>query len=393
MAGEVIRRHLLRGDDVTSDTADRADVPGDGSPSRSRIRLLAAASILVATVLFVGAFLDWRRVLAVVVGADPLLLAVGVVAALAGFAGWSEALRHVLPPDARAVGRRRGFLVYATGGLVRNVLPVGYASSIAVLAYVYRREAAVPLHRSLAAVSVAELLIAVGSTAVAGGGLVLLVASGPVTPLVGQLALGALVLAVGGTLTGALVWYRRETVRRLVHAVAGSVAGAANRLPPRFGDRLAPSAVEESIADYLGALSTVSARRRDVWIAAGYAAFGWLALVAALYASGLAAGYPIPIAVALFVVPVAGYATVLPVPGGLGGYEVGVAGALHLLAGFDLAAALAVTLLFRVCSYWAVIAVGGVASTYLSVDVRRLSSATVDGDAARADGGQETVER
>ena len=360
------------------------DEPAEEGRVRSRTQLLLGGATLVGTVLFALVFLDWGRVVTVLAGAEPWLLAVGVVSSLVGLAAWSEALRHLLPPDAGHVSRRRGFAVYATGSVVRNVLPVGYASSIAVLAYVYRREAGLFLHRSLAAVTVAELLVAVASTGVAGSGLLLLVATGPESALVGQLARGAAVLAVGGTLTGALAWYRRETVRRLVHAVAGGAAGAADRLNPGFGERLSPQAVEETIADYIGALSTVSARRRDVWGAAAFASVGWLALVAALYASGLAVGYRVPIAVALFVVPIAGYATVLPVPGGLGGYEIGVAGALHLLGGMDLAAAVAVTLLFRVCSYWAVIAVGAAAAAYLSVDVRALSSATVDGEAAPA---------
>ena len=368
---------------MTSAVDGPDDDPPEGDRSRPRTRLLFGGAIVVGTALFALVVLDWQRVVAVLASADPWLVAVGVVASLGGLAAWSEALRLLLPPDARAVTRRRGFVVYATGGVVRNVLPVGYASSIAVLAYVYRREAELALHRSLAAVTVAELLVGVASAVVAGAGLGLLVAAGPVTPLVEQIARGALLLAVAGTATGALAWYRRETLERTVHAIAGATAGAAGRLNPGFGERLSPPAVEETISDYLRALSTVSARRRDVWTAGGFAAVGWLALVAALYASGVAVGYRVPVAVALLVVPIAGYATVLPVPGGLGGYELGVVGALHLLGGLDLAAAVAVTLLFRVCSYWAVVAVGAAASTYLSVDVRELSSATIDGDGVR----------
>ena len=369
------------------------DDPADGSVFRSRARLLLGVGVLVATVAFVLFVLDWRRVVSVLASADPGMVAVGLVASLVGLACWSEAVRVMLPPDARPVTRRRGFLVYATGGVVRNVLPVGYASSIAVLAYLYRREAVLPIHRSLASVSVAELLIAVASTAVALTGVALLVALAPATPLVGWFAVGALVLAVGGTITGTLVWYRREAVRRVVHAVAGFLAGAANRLNPGLGDRLSPTAVEEAIDGYVGALSTVSDRRRAVAVAAGYGLVGWLGLVVALYASGLAVGYRVPIAVALFVVPIGGYATVLPVPGGLGGYELGVAGVLHLVGGVDLAAALAVTLLFRVCSYWSVIVVGAAASTLLSVDLRQLARTALERVPTDAGGGAGSADR
>ena len=368
------------------------DADGD-SAVRSRARLLLGVGILLAAVAVVGLVLDWRRVLSVLAGADLPLFALGVVASIAGLACWSEALRHLLPPDARAVSRRRGFLVYATGGVVRNVLPVGYASSIAVLAYVYRREAAISPHRSLAAVSVAELLIAIASTGVTVVGLVLIVALGPVTPLVGWLSVGALLLAVGGTLFVALAWYRRETVHQAVDAVAGFVAGAANRLAPGSGERFSPTAVEETVEEYVRALSTVSGRRRADAVTFGYAVAGWLALALAMYASGLAVGYPVPIAVALFVVPIGGYATVLPVPGGLGGYELGVSGVLHLLGGLGLAEALAVTLLFRVCSYWTVIAVGAITTTLLSIDVRRLAEAAIARESADGGSGSGSAER
>lgn len=351
-----------------------------GSVVRSRSRLLLGAGILLATVAFVALFLDWRRVLAVVAGADPTLLAIGILASLLGLACWSETARHLLPPDAGPVGRPRGFLVYATGAVVRNVVPVGYASSIAVLAYVYGREGSLSLHRSLAAVSVAELLVSAASTAVAVVGVLLLLAVRPVTPLLGWLAAGVAVLAVGGTLTGTVVWYRRGSVRRAVHGVAASVAGGVNRVTPGDDGRLSPGAVEASIQGYARALSTVSGRRRAVAVGLAYALVGWLALVGAMYASGLAVGYRVPIAVALLVVPLGGYATVLPVPGGLGGYELGVAGVIHLLGGVDLPTALAVTLLFRVCSYWSVIAVGAAASTLLSIDVRRLATTAVEGE-------------
>lgn len=374
------------------EASDDDDAAGD-SVFRSRTRLLLGAGILLATVAFVGLVLDWRRVLSVLAEADLALLALGVFASIAGLACWSEALRHLLPRDAQAVSRPRGFIVYATGGVVRNVLPVGYASSIAVLAYVYRREATISINRSLAAVSVAELLIAIASTGVTVGGLALLVALGPVTPLVSWLAVGALILAVGGTLTGTLVWYRRETVRRVVDAAAAFVARAVNRLAPGSGERFSPAAVEETVAEYVRALSTVSGRRRAVAITFGYAVAGWLALVGAMYVSGLAVGYSVPIAVALFVVPIGGYATVLPVPGGLGGYELGVAGVLHLLGGLGLAEALAVTLLFRVCSYWTVIAVGAVATMLLSIDVRQLAEAAIEREPADARSGSGSADR
>ena len=368
-----------------------ATAGGSGGPTPGRARLGRRGRLVLGVALLLGIAvvawyrLDWRAVVSVLGRADLSLLAVGAAAAVAGLACWSEAMRHLLPPGGRAVTRRRGFLVYATGSLVRNAIPVGYASSIAVLAYVYRREAAVSLHRTLAAVSVAEFVNAVASTGVAVAGILLLATVGPSSPLVGWFALGAAALVVGGTVGVTLLWYRRETVERVLHRAATTLSSVVDRLADRERSPLAPEAVESAIAGYYQSLSTVSDRRRAVGVSLTYSVLAWAALVASLAACGLAIGHRVPLPVAMLVIPIAGYATILPLPGGLGGYEFGVASALAVLGGMDVVAAVAVTLLFRLCSYWLVIGVGAAASAALSVDLRNLASAAVNGGSGSTD--------
>jgi len=368
--------------------------PEDGAASTDserlvgpRVRLLLGGLLLLAILVFVWYRLDWRSVLEVLEDASVPPLVVGGVTALLGLACWSEAVRGLLPPGGETVTRRRGFLVYATGALVRNVLPLGYASSIAILAYVYRREASISFDRSLAAVSVAEFTNVAASTTVAVVGAVLLVAFGPPSPLLRWLAGGVLLVVAGGTLATTALWYRRDLVTRALHAVAAALSAVAGRLTDRRNVRgpLSPDAVESAIARYYRSLSTVSARRHSVGAAYGYSLLAWGGLVASLYLSGLAIGYRVPVPVAMLVVAVGGYATILPIPGGLGGYELGVTGAIALLAGVDVVTALATTLLFRLCTYWFVVGVGVVASAALSVDVRGLAARALG--TGRADSG------
>jgi uncharacterized protein (TIRG00374 family) len=361
-------------------------VDGEGSrgPVSRRTRLLIGAGILVGVLLFVWFRLDWRAVLEVVARADVGWLAVGVAAGIAGIACWGEALRHLLPPGARAVSRRRGFLVYSTGALVRNAIPLGYASSIAVLGYVYAREADVSMDRSLAAVSVAEFVNAIASTTIAVVGVLLLAAVGPSSPLVGWLAVGTLALVVAGAAALATLWYHRDAVERVVHWVASLLSGVADRLANGGPNPLSPDAVEAAIAGYAHTIGVVSARRPSVIVALVYSLLAWSAFVASLYVCGLAIGYAVPIPVAMVVVTIGSYATVLPLPGGLGGYELGVAGGIAVLAGIDVVTALAVTLLFRVCTYWIVIGVGVVASAVLSIDLRRLVASALASDRGEA---------
>jgi len=87
---------------------------------------------------------------------------------------------------------------------------------------------------------------------------------------------------------------------------------------------------------------------------------------------GLALGagvVSLPATVAPFVVAAPGDANVLPIPGGLGGYEAVGVGALSVFAGADPETAVAAVVLFRAASYWFPLALGGLATAYLSVDV------------------------
>lgn len=365
---------------VDGETNERDGEGSDGSGLGRRKRMVLGTGIVVGVLLFVTLRLDWQAVVGVLGRADLRYVAVGAAAAVGSVAAWSEGLRGVLPPGAEPVTRRRGFLVFASGMLVRNVVPVGYASSIAVIGYVYRREAAVSMDRSLAAVSVAEIGNAVASTAVAVSGVVLLGLLGPRTPYLPWLAVGAAVVVVGGTAVAVLLWYRLEAVQRVAHAGASLLAGVADRLADRDTGPLAPAAIEAAIGSYYRSLSTVSAQRRAVGRAIGFATLAWLGFATSLYVCGLAVGIEVPFAVALILVTAGGYATVLPVPGGLGGYELGVAVGLTLLTGIGVVPALAATLLFRLCSYWLVIAIGLLAALGLSIDVRRLVATAVGPD-------------
>ena len=74
---------------------------------------------------------------------------------------------------------------------------------------------------------------------------------------------------------------------------------------------------------------------------------------------------PVSPALAVFLVPMAGLATWLPLPGGLGGVEVALAAGLVAATGVGVGAAAAVAILHRLCAYWAVVAVDGVCAASL----------------------------
>jgi uncharacterized protein (TIRG00374 family) len=241
-----------------------------------------------------------------------------------------------------------------------------------VLARLFQRESDLSYGGSLAAVSIAEGLSFAASTvlAVAGGAALLVFPA--ILPPAWELPAG---LAVG---TGvvicpvALAWYRRDLFERLRGGLKRMIERVGGGVDARLGIGVPVERTKRAIDRYATRFFQVSEYRGTVAVGFLLATLGWLAFAGALYASALAVGLTLSAAVVLFVVAASGYANVLPIPGGLGGYEAVGVGALLVFSGADRETAVAAILLFRVASYWFPLALGGLATTYLSVDALRV---------------------
>lgn len=335
--------------------------------------LVGLVAVAVVVVLVVG--FDWQAVGAHLLRATVAPLAAGVVAVLVWLGCLAEAHRLLLERAGGTFTRGRSLAIYGAGTFARLVLPVGYASSVVVLAAAFDRESPLSYEQTLASVTIAEAVSVIASAAVAIGGLAVLVAAGPSTPLLRRLGASVLgVLVVVGLLV-AVLWARRRHVERLVPVVATRVEAAVDRLSARFELEVSPDWFEAVLERYVRTFTTVSSHERTVVAALALSLVGWVVLALALVSSGVALGHSLPIGVALFGIAIAGYTSVLPIPGGLGGYELALAGILHAIGGVDGPTAMAVTLLFRLCSFWVPVAVGGVASAYVTATARHVPDA------------------
>ncbi|MEF8818818.1 MAG: flippase-like domain-containing protein [Haloferacaceae archaeon] len=123
---------------------------------------------------------------------------------------------------------------------------------------------------------------------------------------------------------------------------------------------------------------TVADQRRAAAAAFGFTLVGWLAFVVPLYTSFRALGVSLPLGVVLLAVPAAGLANAVPLPGGLGGAELALGGTLVALAGLDIPTAAAGVLLYRLCAFWFLAALGGGCAAALRVRVGDLAAGVDD---------------
>lgn len=336
-----------------------------------RARLVAG---FVVALLAVGGFL-WavgpEAVLAELASADLAVLSVGFLGVVAALAAWSEAVRRLLASTGHSVRGRRYRSAYLSGEFLKQVLPMGQSGGPVLMSYTLSRETTAPYESTLAAASVFAFLNVVASLVLAVAGLALLVAtrrgpSGTVlrTALVAMVAVTAVVIVFTY-----LAAYRRATLERLTLGVAAGLRRTVGRVSARAETALPPEPIGDAVERFAGAVDDLTGDRRRVGTAVALAVVGWCCFLLPMYTSFHAIGEPVPYALVVFVVPVVTLLNVVPLPGGLGGFEVALAGVTAAIAPVDLPTATAAVFLFRLSNYWFIVLLGGLAAASLSVRV------------------------
>ncbi|WP_415380625.1 lysylphosphatidylglycerol synthase transmembrane domain-containing protein [Halosimplex sp. TS25] len=335
-------------------------------------RVLRVVIGFAFALLAVGGFVWFvgpASVLAVLSRADPTVLAVGFLAVVGAFYCWSEALRRLLVSvgsDARGPRYRAAFM---SGEFLKQVVPMGHSGGPVFVSYAVARETDAPYEEALAAATVVEFVNIGASVALATAGLGVLVATSTATggPVFVALVVGLAVAVTALLSLGVLVYYRRALVERLVLRLAAAGRATVGRLSARARAALAADRVRATFETYYTAFDRALADREQVRRAAAFSLAGWALFLLPMYTSFLAIGEPVPYALVAVVVPVLSLVNVVPLPGGLGGFEVALAAVVVALVGIDLPAATAGVFLYRLSNYWFVVLLGALASTTVAV--------------------------
>ncbi|WP_181684934.1 lysylphosphatidylglycerol synthase transmembrane domain-containing protein [Halorhabdus salina] len=246
---------------------------------------------------------------------------------------------------------------------------MGNAGGVPIIAYAFDRQARTGFNRSLAVVTIGDFLGLVSTLVLVTIGVGYVAVTVPGSRLVGT-ALVLVVLATVALLSvGVLLVYRQHVLKFLVLGVAHIFRGTFGRLSTGVERRLAPEPLSASVDRYFETVDTVRGDRRSLLIAFLLAFVGWTLFAVPLYTSAIAVGRPIPFGLVLFVVSVGGVATLVPLPGGLGGVEFAIAGLIVVTANVDPAVAGATVVLYRLSVYWLPVAIGLVAAVYSGISV------------------------
>ncbi|MFB6072642.1 MAG: YbhN family protein [Halobacterium sp.] len=315
---------------------------------------LGAALVLAVLVYVVGV----EGVLAALALLDARLAAVLVGLGVAWLVAWGFCLRAVLAALDVPVTPATSVLLYASAAFANNITPFGQAGGEPFSGYVISRTTAAEYEQGLAAIASVDSINFVPSLALALAGLAYYAVQYTVFDGVRYVAAVVVALSVGLPAAAYLGWRYRPRVRAAVVRVVAPIAGAVDRVVPRF-DAPGRDRLRRRVGGFFDAIGRVAGDRDRIAAAVAFSTAGWLVLCATLWLALTGLGHTVPVAVAFVVVPVASVASITPLPGGTGGVEFAIVVLLVPTTTVSPGTAGAAALVFRAATYWFPTALGG----------------------------------
>lgn len=315
-----------------------------GPRLRTYLPWVVGAAVILAALLFV---VGGRGVLAALAAANRPLVVVTFGFGLCWLLAWGLMLRVVLGTLGVDLGVGRAFLVYAGAVFANNVTPFGQVGGQPVAALLISRGSDARYEAGLVGIASVDVVNVVSSVS-----LVLLgvgyyatgsAVGGRVLTAVGTALVLVAVVATSMTLAWRFRW-------SLIERVAGTVSAVVARFE-RFDAGDVGREVTEAMTRFFEHIETVATDRRRLGLVLVLSLSGWLFQAASLLAALAAVGHTAPVAVVLFVIPLANLAGATPLPGGLGGIEAAFVALLVTTTAVPAADATAAVLVYRAVIY------------------------------------------
>ena len=330
---------------------------------RSLLGFAAAAVVLVLFIWLIGT----GDVYAAVLTVDPWLFSWGFLFVILSLVFRSVVWVRFLRMARVSASVPRIGILFLSAMFIKYVTPYGQVTAEPFIAYIVAEDGAMDYEEGLASIATADLFNYVPYYTFGLVGFIYLVFVGALdATIVGYLAaITGLVLAV--LLFVVAVFYKRTWTERAVVAVAGILVAGIGRFSDRIARRFAPDRVQTRLVGFYETIDRFANNRWEIGVATVYAHLGMAFLLLPVYSTALAAGTHIPFLLIALIIAISKLGALFPAPGGLGGIEITIVAAMYLVTPIDLATATVIALLYRLCTYWFTVGIGGLATVYLSI--------------------------
>lgn len=327
------------------------------------IAAVVVTALIVAVVVVLPQIDGLRSTYDRISDGDPWWLALATLFSVLSFAGYVAMFKgvyvHAGEPSARRIGVSESYQITMAGLAATRIFAAGGAGGLALTAWALRRAGMPPRVVADRTIAFLVLTYVVYVLAVIIGGLGLFwgvfPGNAPFALTVVPAVAGVVLLA----LAGAMTFVPEDIERRFASWASGH--GRLHRVAARLST--VPATASEGIR-----LALDHVRRRDPALLGAVAYWGFN--IAILWACFHAFGEPPPVTVLIVAYFVGLLGNLLPLPGGVGGVDGGMIGAL---AGFGVSTSLAVVavIAYRVLAFWLPTIPGGIAYLQLRRTVAR----------------------
>ncbi len=290
---------------------------------------------------------------------DTWWIVVGVLLEICSFGGYVVLFRAVFVSEGSPIGWRESYQITMAGLAATRLFAAAGAGGIALTAWALRRSGMEPRLVACRMVAFMVLLYVIYAAAVLLDGLGLGIG---LFPGGGSFAITIVPAAVAGilfTIVAAMALLPGDIERRLARWAVGS---------GRLAHWVARAATIPALAASGVRTAIELIRSRDVGLLGGLAWWGFD--ISVLWACFHAFGSPPPFTVILMAYFIGMAGNLLPLPGGLGGVEGGMIGAL-VAFGVDFNLAVLAVLSYRAISFWLPTVPGAIAYFQLRKTVAR----------------------
>jgi len=313
-----------------------------------------AGIVLYLLVDFVGT----TAVLDRLAGTDLRWLAMGCLSTLLCLTAWGKAWQIVLDVAGVEESFRRLVVTYYAATFANYVTPLGQAGGEPFIAYVLSRDTDASYEDALASVVTADLLNLLPFVTFSGVGFAALLYQSTLPEVLEPLAIGLFGVALGVPVLAAVGWRYRLSLGRVVIRAATPIL----RHTPRF----TVEGLRGRLRELNEAFQRIAQDRTALVKAMTFSYVGWVFFALPLYFVGLAIGdATIPLLLVFFIVPASTLGGMVPSPGGSGAVEAFLVVLIVALTPIADDGATAISILYRVASYFFALGIGGAAALYV----------------------------
>ena len=320
--------------------------------------LIVAVVVFAVLITFVGRG-DVARQLALT---DPRVVALGALFGASALLFRSLVWVKFIGSVDTTMTWHRIIPLYLVAMFVKYSTPYGQVATEPFVAYLVSRDGEMDYEGGLAGILSADLLNYVPYYTFGLTAAVLIALGGALGPDLRGHVFAFIGLFLVIAMATYVVAFREHVMRRLVFGGLAVLDATIGRLSSRISRRLQGEQVDHRIGTFYGAVGDIRKDRSSLLWGTTFAHLGMIGLMAPMYIATVGFGYEIEISVVVLVVALGKLGSIIPAPGGLGGVETTATLAITVLTSIDAAAALAIVLIWRACTYWLTLGVGGIAT-------------------------------